>query len=287
MFNGEPKQTPENESGHSVHFTRHSKAGYKTYSKILKSDNPQQPVNVEDQVTPDLPEKGVEMARVAAEKFFETLDSSTDNLFFASSSEARALETANIYRQVAQERGFNILKPEHVRSELAEKIGEGDIRVVNGLSIKIANNLIGSVFNPDTHLGEVNFAAVDPETKEKWDRAREIINSDDKGSWGANFYHHSAAIKEIFPEIADAQDEYDTKFSKLVRLAKFSLDKAKESNVNGNVKVLAFGHESYIGYALNQYFSDNDIKNCETINIEPIEGQLSIERRGKKVKMIT
>ena len=285
MFEGSPKIESDGTNEHSVHFTRHTKAGYKTYKEILKSDNPQQAIDPEKQVTPDLSEQGVEMAQEAARDFFRSLNPATDYLFFASSDEARALETANIYKETAKEMGFKVLVPEHVRSQLAQDIGGGEIRVVDNLSLNIKNNLLGSIFNPESHLGTVNWSAVDPETKGKWSRARAIINADDRGSWGANFYHHSSEIKKIFPEIMDAEDEYNAKFQKLVRLAKFAIKKAEESNVDGNIKILAFGHENYVGYGLNKYFGDHELRNCETINIEPIGEELSLGYRGEETKI--
>ena len=282
----QPPKEEGNKKEHSVHFTRHSKAGYKTYVEISKSNNPQQAVNPEEQITPDLLEKGIEMAQKAAEKFFDGLNPETDFLFFGSSNEARALETADIYRQVALERGFNVIRPEHVRGKLAEEIGGGDIRVIENLSLNIDNNLIGMVFNPKSNVGEINWDAVDEETKKRWVQARAIIDADDKGSWGANSFYHSAEIKKIFPEIESAEDKYNRKFKNLTRLARFGIEKAKESGIKGNVKILAFGHEDYIGYALDKYFSDHEIANCETISIKTGEdNSLTIERRGEKKKI--
>lgn len=277
------EKLPKNEGEDSVNFIRHSKAGYRTYEEILKSENPQQAVDSEEQVTPDLPEKGVEIARVEAENFFASLNSSKDNLFFVSSNEARALETANVYREVAHEQGFTVVKPEHIRSELARKIGEGEIRTIENLSLNIKNMLLTSVFNPGSRLGEINWSAVDSGVREKWEQARLIINADDKGSWGANFFHHSEAVQEIFPEIKTAREIYEGQFENLKRLARFGFKKSAE--VDGSIKILAFGHENYIGYALNEYFEDNEIKNCEAITVRLRDSDLSVERRGEEKKI--
>lgn len=270
------------ESGEDeVKFTRHSKAGYKTYAEILASKNPQAPFDPERQITPDITEQGAELARSEAEKLFDGMNSETDALFFASSNEARALDTANIYRQVAHEKGFEILTPEHTRSSVAATIGEGEIRTVKNLSLNNTNTLVSSVFNPKFLTGKENLAALDEETRQKWEEARVIIDADDKGSWGANFYHHSEEIKKIFPELKSAKNLYETNFKNLVRLADFGIKKAEESEHPKNIKILAFGHENYISYALNKYFGDHEIKNCETITVNVCD-KTSLERRGEK-----
>lgn len=284
IFENEPEENPK-ERQDSVHFTRHSKAGYKTYAEILKSDDPTAPVDPENQVVPDLTEAGVEMAHEAAEKFFEGLNSKIDQLFFASSNEARALETANIYREVALAKGFTVVKPEHARGKLAEEIGGGDIRVVQALSLNVKNTLLSSVFNPEAHLGEVKLDALDVETREKFEQARAIINADDRGSWGENFYEHGEEIQKIFPEVESSRDLYETQFKNLLRLTEFGLKKVEESDPDKQVKILAFGHENYMGYALNTYFNEHEIKNCEMVTIEPVGGDLTIERRGEVKKL--
>jgi hypothetical protein len=128
----------------------------------------------------------------------------------------------------------------------------------------------------------VNWEAVDPETKEKWEQARAIVSADDSGSWGGNFFKHSEEIQKFFPELRNARETYETQFQNLLRLTRFGLKKAKESGSEKNIKMLAFGHENYTGYAINQYFGDNDIKNCETISISTGKEGLLIERRGEK-----
>jgi hypothetical protein len=114
--------------------------------------------------TPDLPESGVELAKEKAKEFFENLDPEKDILFFASSNEARALETANIYREIAKEKGFEIVRPENSRSGLSEELSDGDIRVVKILSIYPygeTNAVIDSVFNPPSRRGDINWSAVE------------------------------------------------------------------------------------------------------------------------------
>ena len=275
------EKLPAEERQDSVHFTRHSRANYDTYGKIKKSENPRAAVDREDQLTPDLPEAGIRLAQEKAEEFLSRLKPETDILFFVSSDEARALETANVYRQAAHAKGFEILKPEHVRGKFAEKIGEGEIRTLDQLSLNIKDTLLASVFSPDSQLGSPNWEAVDDEFKEKWKKAREIINSHDYGSYGGNLFHHSEAIAEIFPDIKTAKELYDVNFKNLLRLAEFGIKKAKESGLEKNVKILAFGHENYMGYALNEYFGDHNIGNCETLDINVDDSGITLERKGE------
>ena len=262
------------EQKNSMSFIRHSKAGYKTYEQINKSENPQQAVDYDNQIENDLPRAGIELAEREAEKFFDSLNPQEDALFFVSSEEMRALETANIYKEIAKKREFKIIKPEHTRSKTADVVGDGRIRKLNTLSLNIKNTLIGSVFNPDKFLGEINLEAADKEIKEKWDKARKIIDDDDKGSWGANFYYHSEEIKKIFPDIQASKDAYEKKFKNIIKLIKFADQKIKDADYPKNIKVLGFGHENYMGYALNKYFSDHDLKNCETVNFELKENKI-------------
>lgn len=60
------------EKENSMNFIRHSKAGYKTYKEINKSDNPQNSVDYNNQVENDLPLVGVELAKVEAKNFLIT-----------------------------------------------------------------------------------------------------------------------------------------------------------------------------------------------------------------------
>lgn len=275
MFEEVPQKRVRGEREDAAFFTRHSAASYNTLGRIKKSDNPRAAVDRENQETPDLTEAGVKLAREKAETFFSRLNPDADTLFFVSSDEARALETANVYRQAAKEKGFQIITPEHVRGSFAEQVGEGQIRTLDTLSLSSSDALLASVFAPDSQLGSPNWSAVDDEFKEKWAKARAIINSHDFGSFGANLFHHSEEIAKIFPEVKTSKELYDSKFKRLVKLAEFGINKAKESGSDKNIKILAFGHENYMGYALDKYFAEHNIGNCETID-------LSIDQNGAK-----
>ena len=269
----------------SAHLLRHSISGYKTYKEAIKSEDPQAAVDYDKQVTPDMPEAGIELAKNKAVEFFKTLDPETDAIFFVSSNEARALETANIYREEARKQGFEIIKPEHIRNNLADEIGKGEIRAVNTLSLNIDNALLGSVFNPDKYLGEINWEAIDQETKKKWDKAREIINSDDKGSWGGNFHHHSEEIQKIFPEIKSAKNLYERQFKNVLKLVNFGMDKIEKANINKNVKIIGFGHENYLTYALDKYFKDHSMDYCEAIEFDVDEGGIKAKFRDQEKRI--
>ena len=144
----------------SADFVRHSISSYKTYGKLVASENPTGKFNPDEQVTPDLPEKGIDLAKQEAEKYFASLDLQKDIIFFASSNEARALETANIFRQVAHEKGFEIIKPEKSRSKLSDEIADSEIRVLKNLSIypdHETNSVVDSVFSPSAQRGKINW----------------------------------------------------------------------------------------------------------------------------------
>ncbi len=282
----EPKINNQQENNNdSIEFIRHSKSSYKTYGNILKSENPQAEFDKENQSTPDLTETGVEMAKQEAERFFNGLNPEDDSLFFASSNEARAIETANIYREVAHAKGFTILKPEHARSGLSEEIADGEIRVIDKLSINSRHLLIESLFNSPAKRGNINWNAVDPEFKAKYDEASKIIEADDQGSYGGNLAKHGEKIKEIFPEIETAEELFRGQFQNLKRLAKFAVKKAQESDHEKNIKILAFGHENYLMYAIQNIFQEEGINNCETMHVE-VEGEnIKAGFRGREANL--
>jgi len=263
------KQPHEN----SMDFFRHSIAGYETNKNILKSEDPQQKLDTEEQIYPDLTEEGKELANEKAEEYFNNLNPETDKLFFVSSSQVRAIETANIFKEVAKEKGFEIIKPKDEKlmekdkkDKLSKEVSGGDVRVVKNLSLTMNNVFASEVFVPSEQLEEINWEAIDDETKNKWEEARKIIEADDKGSWGANFYHHSDKIQKIFPELKTAKDVHNTDFKNILRLIKFANRKIEDVNSDKNIKVIAFGHESYMGIALDKYFGEHQIKNCESVN---------------------
>ncbi|MBI4268433.1 hypothetical protein HY627_01200 [Candidatus Uhrbacteria bacterium] len=277
-----PQEMPKSseERSDSIHFTRHSKADYKTYRKIRSSENPQGEIDYENQITPDLSEEGVALAELKAGELLSEFNPDEDILFFASSNEARSLETANIYRNIAQKKGFEILKPQKAGLKLAERIGDGEIRVIHNLSLNNKDLLLQSLFNPDYQNQSANWDELDPETRKKCDEVRAMIKEHDYGSFGANFFHYSEKAQKVFPQIKSAKNLFDRQFHNLLRLAEFGVQKARESGLKKNVKILAFGHENYMGYALDKYFQEHDIKNCETIDVNVATSGTELTKQG-------
>jgi len=56
------------------------------------------------------------------------------SFFMVSSDDKNDLETADVYRRVAQQRGFKVIKPEHTRND-SEDITHGYVRVINSLNV--------------------------------------------------------------------------------------------------------------------------------------------------------
>lgn len=263
-----------------AYYHRHSKANYNEYNKIMAGENPEAPFDHKKQDSQDISEAGISLAREKAKEFFDGLDPKTDVLFFVSSNEARAIDTADIYRREAKARGFRILAPDHPRSEYANQVGEGEIRTVGPLSINAKNVTVDMVFS--AILPQVNWEKVDPVTKERYAAARRIIDADNRGSWGANFQAHAEEIKKIIPEIPTPQEMYQIEFRNLTRLLKWSGKKAQESG-DTNLKILAFGHEEHVGYFLEKEFQAEGIKNCEAIKFTVGEqGVVSAQYRGQE-----
>lgn len=270
----------------SADYVRHSKSTYGTYAKISQSENPQQAFDKKDQVTPDLTEAGIELAKQEAEKYFSGLNPKEVKLFFVSSNEARTVETASIYRAVAKEMGFEIIKPEHSRSQISDEIAGGEIRVIENISINSENIMIDGIFSPAFLRGSPDLSLVSEEVKEKYLQAIKIIDSDDRGSWGANFAAHDKAIKEIFPEVKSAIDLYESKFKNFLRLYEFAEKKAAEAGDEvGPIKVLAFGHENMMAHALNEFFGNSQLKNCEVVGFESTEDGIKMTYRGEEAEI--
>lgn len=288
--------SPENISrkpGHEALLTRHSIAQYIANDEALISDDPSVFFDIENQPSPDLTPEGVDFARQEAEKLLATLDPAKDKLFFVSSALARALETAAIYAQVAKEKCFMVIKPRQSGpgSELgaaAQRISGKEVRAVRSLTVRPYNPLATMIFSPDNdnRLQRINWNAVDPILKEKWEQAHTFVTAGGKESWNANFVAYSEQIAQRFPEfgIESARHLFERQFKNIVRLAAFGIRKAQKTDPNGSIKILAFGHDNYLGYALNEYFQDHDIKNCETITLATDDtGAVHMERRGARL----
>lgn len=265
-----------------VSYRRHSKAQYLTDAAMLASKNALSEMDRNNQITPDLSKEGVELARKTAEEYFVGLDPKEDKIFLVSSNLARALETAKIYADIAREKGFQIIRPENVRGKQAEEIAGGDVRVISRLAIPRSERpLAGEVFNTDSALGKIDWSNVDPGFRAKWEEAHAIIMANDQGSWGRNFDMFSDKIIPLFPEfkVGSKTDAYLHQFQPLVRLAEWGIKKARERDPEASIKIMAFGHENYLGVALDKYFKDHAIANCEAITFAlPEDGTMTMTR---------
>ncbi len=267
----------------SADYIRHSKAGYKTYGKIVSSDKPTAPFDASSQVTPDLTPEGQELAAQEAEKYFEKLDPANDAIFFVSSNEARTLETADVYRRMAHRKGFEVIKPENTRSAYAEELSQGEIRVLKTLSLDSTNLIMDFIFNPKAGRKAINWKAVDEETKKKFDQAAAIVEADDQGAFGANYLKYSAYVKQLLPEVISAYDLYKKNFRGMLRLLRWAEKKASSTDTKGKrIKVLAFGHENALLYPLQEFFQEEGFKNCEVIEFEVQDAAIKGKYRGKE-----
>lgn len=249
---------------------RHQEAEYKLNKRVLESENPQGPVKPEDQdFNSDLTEKGKHEARLEAENFFKEFNPEKDAFFFASSDFVRAAETAKIYLDVAKEHGFEIITPEKPGSPIVEEIGDGKIKHLQNLSLKIDNALIDQLFNHKTDylkLAQELGIEFDQDLISRWIKARDIIEKDNKGSWSENWRHHSEEIKQIMPEIITAREMFDVQFKNLVRLMEFGKKKIEASGHLKKIKVLAFTHENLFTHWLSERWGEPGLNLGESVS---------------------
>lgn len=277
------KQPGEPKAPISADYIRHSRAGYRTYGKIVGSEHPEQPFNQRDQVTPDLTPEGKAFAEQEANKYFEHLDPSKDELFFVSSNEARALETADVYRQVAHEKGFVVIKPTHAYSRYAEELAEGEIRVLETLSLNSKNLILDFIFNPKAGRKAINWEGVDPETRKLFEAGAAIVEAGDQGTFGGNFLKYSERVKELVPAATSAIELYETRFKAMLRLLQWAEKKVAGADMQGKrLKILAFGHENALVHALHEFFQEEGLNNCEVIEFSVEDGNIHGRYRGKE-----
>ncbi|EKE11291.1 MAG: hypothetical protein ACD_15C00111G0020 [uncultured bacterium] len=298
---GEEVENETNEDGqHSASYIRHSASNYDTY--VMQKDRLDKKFDPRDQKFPDLSSKGLELAENKAEEFFRNLDPEKDVLFFASSNEARTLATANIYRQEAERRGFEIIKPTKTNLEQSpedKEAGKTDLHEETDGYVRMSSMLS---LNPRDYIEHSIFVAGLPqfiqdsiadrlpeELRVKWRQAREIINNAPadvkKGGFGEVYHRYADQIKELFPNVRNAE-QMEKRFQNILKLAKWGMDKAKEAGLEKNLKILGFGHENYASPVLEKYFGDRDMANCEALGIEAVsEDEMSLERRGEKAEI--
>jgi len=267
-----------------VNFIRHSNATYATYNKMVKSENPSTKFKPNEQIYPDLSHEGIEKAKESAQKFFKELNPENTELFFVSSNEARAIETAGIYLSEAFKNKFDVIKPENSRSKISDEHLEGYVRIINQLSNNYDQAIVSSLLYPEDTRRNINFENIKPAERILFERIKEIIDQDNKGSFSSNYLAYGSKIKEIIPEFETAEDLYDNNFKNLIRLFRFAEN--KNSNTNKKIQILAFGHENQVLIALNKYFEENNINNCEVLNVESREGKEIVGTfRGKTTKI--
>lgn len=264
---------------------RHQQAEYKLNQDILRSENPQDPVRADKQdFITDLTEKGKSEARLQAESFFNNFDPKLDAFLFVSSDFVRAAETAKIYLEVAEERGFDIITPNKPGSQTVESVGGGKIKHLQNLSLKIDNALIDQLFNHETDylkLAQERGVEFEDDLVSRWKQARKIIEDDNKGTWSENWRYHSGRIKSIMPEIATAQEIFNNQFRNLTRLMKFGRKKIEESNHLKKIRVLAFTHENLFTHWLSERWGESGLNPGESVSFyHDTENNLRANVRG-------
>lgn len=293
----------ETEDGqHEAFHIRHSASRYDTYVKQkVRGDKG---FDALDQTFPDLSDKGIELAKKEAEKFFDGLNPEKDILFFASSNEARTFGTANIYREEAKKRGFEIITPDKTNAprftdsdgenKSFDERTEGQIRMSSMLSLNPRDYREHAVFvaGLPEEIQKINADKYENEEERvNWLRARAIINEDRKGvasqGFGAVYNAYADEVKEYLPKVKNAE-QMERRFQNILRLAEWGINKAKEAGLEKNLKILGFGHENYPMSTLKKYFEDGNMANCEALKIEvPEDGKYKITMRGelKEVEM--
>lgn len=248
---------------------RHQEANYKLNKRVLESERPQGPVKADDQeFDSDLTEKGKREAKEEAERFFQQFDPAQDAFFFVSSNFVRSIETGKIYLETAEENGFEIIFPENPSDQTVARVGEGKIRHIDALSLKIDDAVLDQLFNPKSDylkLAEDRGVHFDPNLVRRWNVIRKQIEADNKGTWSENWRHHSQAAKEVLPEIQTAKEMFDTQFKSLLKLMEFGRKKIEASNHKKKIRVLAFTHENLFTHWLAEEWNESGLKPGESV----------------------
>lgn len=289
---------PESFRDCSFFTIRHADALYQKNEAIVAGQNPEGAfIPYEQDFDSDLSLEGKEKAKEKAESFLAQFEPNKDVLYFASSNLIRARETATIFLEIAKARGFQIIQatknPSHkINTEIQSKLGGNEIRTLESLSLDIDNMLVEFMFHPHNYLnprkGEETHVfyseKISPTTKELWEKARKIIESDNKGTWGKNFLAHGEKIKKIFseyaiqhqgekvPTITSAEDMNNTRFRGMLREMNAVKNKISEyAGANGKrVRVLAFSHENSFLYFLDKEFNQQGIDKLEAVGYDVI-----------------
>lgn len=273
----------------SADYFRHSESPYKTYKAKLKSDEPNSPLNPEQQYVDDLTPKGVEIAKDAARKYFEGLNPEKDRLYFVSSNEARALGTARVYKDEAEKRGFTIIDVPEARqkNDIAYRVTGGKVRTSKKLSVNPQNLVLDNLFMPADKRFEVNFDKLSPDFIVKYEQAKAIVDRDNKGSYGANLVAHASEVRKIFPEVKTAESVEKEKLQKLIHTFGKYAKRHAEQGSEEDIKVLAFGHQDQMVGFLNREFGKADLQNCEAVSFDfdASDKRVEVKYRGEKRKL--
>jgi phosphohistidine phosphatase SixA len=293
--NSEAAQKPNSDSEHvgqplpDVILGRHQESRYQLNETALKKENPREPIDADTQdFDSDLTEKGKIEARRQAEEFFDGnhFEPEKDAFFFASSNFVRAIETATIWRKVAEERGFEIIAPINPRDQTVARVGEGKVRHVDALSLRIEDALLDQLFNAKKdYLTEALERGVefDSDFVDRWTRARKIVEEDNRNGWSDNWRAHSEEVKKILPEIQMPKELFDTQFKNIIRLLGFANKKIEAAAYGKHIRVVAISHENLFTHWLSEYWNEEGMKLGETISLYYPEGtdELRARFRGR------
>ncbi len=278
----------ENKRGSfSADYIRHSKASYPTYAGIMMSNDPTAPFDAERQVEKDLTPDGIKIAQDSARKYFDKLDPKKDKLYMLASNEVRALETAKVYKDEAIARGFIIISVPKQENDIGYRITKGGVRTSSKLSINSRNLVADNVFMPADKRFKVNFGQLAPEVRERYQRAVEIVDRENKGSYGANLVAYGDEVKKLFPEVRTSEKIEKEKLGVLIKTFGNYARQHEKSGSEDHIKVLAFGHQDQMVGFLNKNFGKAELDNCEAVSFDfdNDEGKVEVEYRGKKSKL--
>lgn len=248
---------------------RHQEAKYQLNKRVLDSEKPQDPVSADDQeFDSDLTEKGKREAKEEAILFFQQFDPVQDAFFFVSSNFVRSIETGKIYLETAEEKGFEIIFPENPSDQTVARVGEGKIRHIDALSLKIDDAVLDQLFDPKSDylkLAAERGVHFNPDLVNRWNAIRKQIEADNKGTWSENWRHHSQAAKEMLPEIQTAKEIFDTQFKNLLNLMEFGRKKIEASKQEKKIRVLAFTHENLFTHWLAEEWNESGLRLGESV----------------------
>jgi hypothetical protein len=231
---------------------RHSIAMYLTYAECVRRCIPFDRYN---QIPGDLTEAGVKLATDTAHVLFWNIKDKypgVQKIIVLTSNEMRADQTARIYQEIAREYGLDSVNP-----YMSDKLK--DIISVNPGTV-----LVSQIFSPSRQRVIFDNTSHSSDFLADYDRACDIVDSDNQVSWGTNYAKHSEVIRAIFPEVVTARRSY----LRFARLAQLVFDKLK-SELDTGIAVLVFGHENYLVSEVQRITdgAQQSVGNCEPIGL--------------------